>query len=85
METWHLWVQWVTKHSPSEKEEGLQRSPQKKYKYNLKQHKFWGCMKLRDDDKQEIRANLSMKVNGVIHILINSYKGPKIRIISALD
>ena len=55
-----------------------------KDKYDLDKRDFYRYLQLRDCYKKEIKRDPSVEVNGVIQIIISSYKGTKIRIISAL-
>ena len=52
--------------------------------YSLDKREFYRYLQLRDYYKKEIEIDPSTEVNGVIQIIMNTYKGKKIRIISAL-
>lgn len=55
-----------------------------KDKYDLDKHEFYRYLQLRDYFMKEIRMDPSREVNGVIQIIINTYKETKVRIISGL-
>ena len=80
--------QWVDKGVTAwctlEKDGALESFQNMKDIYSLDKREFYRYLQLRDYYKKEIEIDPSTEVNGVIQIIMNTYKGKKIRIISAL-
>uniref|UniRef100_A0A3Q3ASL9 Reverse transcriptase domain-containing protein n=1 Tax=Kryptolebias marmoratus TaxID=37003 RepID=A0A3Q3ASL9_KRYMA len=80
--------QWISKGITGwftlQKDGELESFQKMKDKYNLDKHEFYRYLQLRDYYRTEIKWDPSVEVNGVIEIVIKSFSGTKIKIISTL-